>query len=374
MLQPTTYQGTIIVQGFDHSKFMGGVTGWLRQEFRELELLDEITRIKYEGKLPSTVQGATRVALIHSYRTYKGTKYVPKTVHGALKWSDHDPFALEEPYKEAEWELVKHTKDKKPAKKQSGDPELDAHAEPTVTQRELLEAKYVPAKGSTQLTMLSTDAGGRTKRKHTGESAEDSERYKKQAKTGASSSSINHRGHEPTCFTWNEATYSCAFDTLFGIMHHVYQSQSIHWATHIRMQNPILALFTELLGKVEKTEMALDTVRDQMHERLHNIDPGSFPIVPPHGSDIYALCRHVLASSSNILQRIDRCSSCHVIHHETQLNTMLWELNLQLWNHRIGYGRAPKNYGSVAQSLSQAQAVKQMSILPCYYDTRIQSS
>ena len=64
------------------------------------------------------MQGATRVALIHSYRTYKGTKYVPKTVHGALKWSDNDPFALEEPYKEAEWELVKHTKDKKPAKKQ----------------------------------------------------------------------------------------------------------------------------------------------------------------------------------------------------------------------------------------------------------------
>ncbi|KAH9829019.1 uncharacterized protein C8Q71DRAFT_691331, partial [Rhodofomes roseus] len=27
----STYQGTIIVQGFDNSKFMGGVTGWLRQ-------------------------------------------------------------------------------------------------------------------------------------------------------------------------------------------------------------------------------------------------------------------------------------------------------------------------------------------------------
>ena len=80
----STYQGTIIVQGFDQSKFMGGVTGWLRQEFRELELLDEITKLKYEGKLPPKVQGATRVALIHSYQSYKGTKYVPKIVHGAL--------------------------------------------------------------------------------------------------------------------------------------------------------------------------------------------------------------------------------------------------------------------------------------------------
>ena len=137
--------------------------------------------------------------------------------------------------------------------------------------------------------------------------------------------------------------------------------KGIHWATHIRMQNPILALFTELLGKVQKTEMALDTVRDQMHERLHNIDPGSFPIVPPHGSDIYALCRHVLASSSNILQRIDRCSSCHVIHHETQLNTMLWELNLQLWNHRIGYGRAP-------QTRTMAQWSKLVSSSSCQTD------
>src|SRR5215471_17481586 len=48
----STAAGTIIVQGFHASKITGGCTGYLRQEFRELELLDEITKMKYEGTIP----------------------------------------------------------------------------------------------------------------------------------------------------------------------------------------------------------------------------------------------------------------------------------------------------------------------------------
>ena len=38
-----SYDGTVIVQGFDARKIQGGLPGSLRQEFRELELLDENT-------------------------------------------------------------------------------------------------------------------------------------------------------------------------------------------------------------------------------------------------------------------------------------------------------------------------------------------
>ncbi|KAJ7833914.1 hypothetical protein B0H13DRAFT_1472200, partial [Mycena leptocephala] len=34
---------TVIVQGFDETKITQGIKGYLHQEFRELELLDEIT-------------------------------------------------------------------------------------------------------------------------------------------------------------------------------------------------------------------------------------------------------------------------------------------------------------------------------------------
>ena len=56
----STLNGTIIVQSFDSTKLTGGIAGSLRQEFRELELLDEITKLRYLGKIPPHVVGITR--------------------------------------------------------------------------------------------------------------------------------------------------------------------------------------------------------------------------------------------------------------------------------------------------------------------------
>jgi hypothetical protein len=61
-----TAQGTLILQGFDARKMAGGCSGALRQEFRELELLDEVTKTRYLGKLPQTVAGDTRNTVISS--------------------------------------------------------------------------------------------------------------------------------------------------------------------------------------------------------------------------------------------------------------------------------------------------------------------
>ena len=55
-----TADGTIIVQGFDPSKIMGGANGYIRQEFRELELLDQITKLRYENALPDDIDGHRR--------------------------------------------------------------------------------------------------------------------------------------------------------------------------------------------------------------------------------------------------------------------------------------------------------------------------
>ncbi|KAF8874337.1 hypothetical protein BD779DRAFT_1402893, partial [Infundibulicybe gibba] len=66
----------------------------LRQEFRDLEVLDEISRLTYDGCLPQAVQGDRRNVLIASYRTLKGESYVPPTVHNAIRWSKTDPYTL----------------------------------------------------------------------------------------------------------------------------------------------------------------------------------------------------------------------------------------------------------------------------------------
>ncbi|KAJ3897413.1 hypothetical protein F5879DRAFT_813975 [Lentinula edodes] len=83
---------TVILQGFNSKTITGGASGPLRREYRELEILDEITRLKYEGALNPSVVGVTRNLLIESFLIWKGTTYVPSQVHSAVRWSSKDPY------------------------------------------------------------------------------------------------------------------------------------------------------------------------------------------------------------------------------------------------------------------------------------------
>ncbi|KAJ3923190.1 hypothetical protein F5877DRAFT_201, partial [Lentinula edodes] len=83
---------TVILQGFNSKTITGGASGPLCREYRELEILDEITCLKYEGALNPSVVGVTRNLLIESFLIWKGTTYVPSQVHSAVRWSSKDPY------------------------------------------------------------------------------------------------------------------------------------------------------------------------------------------------------------------------------------------------------------------------------------------
>ena len=51
----STAAGTLILTSFHTSKITGGASGALRQEFRELELLDDITKLRFKDKLPRKI-------------------------------------------------------------------------------------------------------------------------------------------------------------------------------------------------------------------------------------------------------------------------------------------------------------------------------
>jgi hypothetical protein len=88
-----TAAGTLILSSFHPSKVTGGASGALRQEFRELELLDDITRLRFNDKIPGSITMADRRnTLIDSFRAHKGKNYIPSTLHKAIRWSASDPF------------------------------------------------------------------------------------------------------------------------------------------------------------------------------------------------------------------------------------------------------------------------------------------
>ncbi|KAJ3754423.1 hypothetical protein EV360DRAFT_51659 [Lentinula raphanica] len=87
---------TLILQGFDSSKVTGGASGALRREYRELELLDEITTLRFQGKLSATICGSTRKLLIETFLLWKGKEHIPPHVHSSIKWSEKDPYIIEQ--------------------------------------------------------------------------------------------------------------------------------------------------------------------------------------------------------------------------------------------------------------------------------------
>ena len=86
--------GTIIIQGFDPRIITRGCSGYLRQEFQEHELLDDITRLRYENNLPDYINGQLCNSCIRQYQQWKGIEYVPAGTDVPLRWSAQDPLLL----------------------------------------------------------------------------------------------------------------------------------------------------------------------------------------------------------------------------------------------------------------------------------------
>ena len=66
-LVPIMMPGTTVVQGFNSTKIMGDASSYLWQEFGELELLNEVQKMRYEGVLPPSIDGDYKNIIIGQY-------------------------------------------------------------------------------------------------------------------------------------------------------------------------------------------------------------------------------------------------------------------------------------------------------------------
>ncbi|KAJ7710659.1 hypothetical protein B0H17DRAFT_851626, partial [Mycena rosella] len=82
-----TAGGTIIVQGLNVSKITSGISGFLRQELRKLEILDEITRSRCEGLLSPSITSLYRRRLIRSFHAWNSNHRDPAHFRPAMHWN-----------------------------------------------------------------------------------------------------------------------------------------------------------------------------------------------------------------------------------------------------------------------------------------------
>ena len=102
----STAEGTITIQGFNPNKITSGAPGYLRQEFCELELMDEITQLQFEDKLLPSINGHLRNALIRQYQLLKGASFVPDVVPDTLRWTKSDPMNILKVQTDTQWQLI----------------------------------------------------------------------------------------------------------------------------------------------------------------------------------------------------------------------------------------------------------------------------
>ncbi|KAI0314693.1 hypothetical protein OF83DRAFT_1063404, partial [Amylostereum chailletii] len=200
----TNLENTLILQDFAPSKLQGGISGYLCQEFRELEILDEITRLRFEGSLDPQVTASTRRALIRQFQDIYGTKYVPEETHKALDWSRYG-IDLVEPDIDSPWKMLTDSATTSTKRKRR---EYDVGDRRT---------GMVAAQGSHALKQINHDY--------------DAPRPLKKCKvTGKGKAKYMRKGEDAN-------TWSCVYDSLLTILYNLFLDDKGTWAGEMQEAN-----------------------------------------------------------------------------------------------------------------------------------------
>jgi hypothetical protein len=306
--------GTVILQGFDTHKITGGASGALRQEFRELEMLDDITMLRYNGKLPSSVVGVRRNDLISTFRQLKGEKYVPSKVHRAIRWKENDPFRLSEGT-DAAWRIVDSSDKSNPAthSKKQLIPHIIQAGETSTTP--LLGKRKLDADFETE-----TDKTASKKIRMSSKATERCAPKYPSNLVKADSNTTEHRTPigSPRGSQWSNN--SCAFDAVLSVLYNVWQENAVERTAQFKEIN------NEYLGKIADgfsqtrlrgTEYTLEEVRDSMQRYLERVDPAAFPWGRYTG--IQYILDYLLDMDHSVTSSSMRCPNGHPLNRDDLL-------------------------------------------------------
>ncbi|KAH7906053.1 hypothetical protein BJ138DRAFT_1016810 [Hygrophoropsis aurantiaca] len=270
--------GTVIMDAIDQRKITGGASGWLRQEFRMLELLDEITLLRYNEELPDSVLGHRRNILVDSYQKWKGKFYVPSRVPDKIRWSPSDPVEFNSKVDEIEWNVLDKKKFNEDLKRKG------------------LES-FVPAKGSKPVAV---NLLGKRKSDIVNDEGPNSKKLK--------SSENEATLIKPSGLKWDSTNYSCAYDSVFTILFSLWMSSPQRWNKHLKGFSPYMDLLIKGFQHVYNGTSSLENVRDDVRSKLNSFNKTGFPYGPV-GTSVSELVHTMLGIDNDPACWI-RCPDC----------------------------------------------------------------
>lgn len=274
----STLKGTVIFRMCPQGKITGGLSGYLKQEFRELELLNEITKLRWEDKLKAGVGGNTRSTLLKSYMKVYGSKSCPAHVHSAVRWGQRGDQALSIDYDDDNDFVWKSF------------------------------STGVSANTAEKRKSVVTARNG-TKRKATDDDPQPRADIVRPAKKARQ----NGRPEALRGLRWNKSTQTCAYDSMLTVLSNAYYNNPYEWGKKMAGLNPLMTALAEKWSKVLR-DISFDhaeEARNDLQRELHTQDPHSFPMDGTNWTDMSSLISKLMQDESgNRIHYMRSCSTC----------------------------------------------------------------
>ncbi|KAJ7715769.1 hypothetical protein B0H16DRAFT_1339552 [Mycena metata] len=291
----TTAAGTIILQDFTPEKITCGMPGYLRQELRELELLDEITRLQYAGTLPRSVTGLYRRQLLRSYIRWKGNTADPVHFHPSMQSTDseRDVKQLDRSFDDyAEW----GTNVSKARKHSRKDYEVEESA------RKKRKNDYTV--GPDRLSEM-----------------------------------IRSPEVRPVGFVWDGVDYSCGYDATLTILTNIWRENPHRWSQTFSAMGPLMQHFALMVQKAADGLITLEVARNTLRHKMHLLQPADFPY-GQLGTTIDRIITILVPVNKTHAVGRHSCRVCGYLNHEelALLNPYVFAIpsNRQLRNYPTG--------------------------------------
>ena len=233
-------RGTLIMQSVQPNVITGGCSGWLRQEFRDLELLDEITKLAFYSQLPLEINGHSQNTLIRQFRAWKGLNYVPENLHPSIKWSEKCPNPLAAEVQDIPWQIVNRKE------------HLNSNLNNSILKA---PNAFVTAKGSMPLQYKTTSTEHKAdnqgelhaikKLKTLHKSNNSTSKWKNEDKSDGPRKkqkfTTSNEDDAPHGSQWDGDNYRCAYDALFTILFNIWVSNPKKWKKIFKDSNQYLS-------------------------------------------------------------------------------------------------------------------------------------
>jgi len=272
----------------------GGASGYLRQEFRELEILDEITRMRYKNLLPDHITGNRRNSLIRQFQEWKGASYVPKNVHASIQWNKHDPLDTLNVVTDSPWQIIQKGKQKGNAS----------------TDKPTNNIGFVAARGTIPVTVTAS------KRPL---DVDDNRTEVIKAKRAKLSEETITKDQGPLGFVWDGENYSCAYDSVLTILLSIWMQNPSKWKGHFKDMNRTMNVLASGFHRSSENGGTLESARNKVRCLLHQRSPTLFPYGQA-GTPVSEMIEQLLRSDNIIASNWIQCVECN---QETNLNNDL---------------------------------------------------